>query len=67
MAAIKIRLAIRSKGKGKRSGARVATNVHIEGETVTMLSIYDKSEKATITDKELTELLKMLPQLPSKK
>ena len=63
----KVRLAIKSKGKGKRGGARVVTNVHVEGETVTLLSIYDKSEKSTLTDKELTALLGMLPQLPSGK
>ncbi len=59
----KIRLAIKSKGKGKRGGARVVTHVHFEGETVTLLSIYDKSEKETLSDKELTALLELLPPL----
>jgi len=51
----KIRLAIKSKGKGKSSGARVIT--HLTENSVYLLSIYDKSEKENITDAELRELL----------
>jgi len=51
----KIRLAIKSKGKGKSSGARVIT--HLRENSVYLLSIYDKSEKENITDAELRELL----------
>jgi len=54
----KIRLSIASKGKGKSGGARVITYVYVEGKTVYLLSIYDKSEQADITDKELQNLLK---------
>ncbi|MDO5523464.1 MAG: type II toxin-antitoxin system RelE/ParE family toxin [Bacteroidia bacterium] len=57
----KIRLAITSKGKGKRSGARVITLtliVSTEEITVGFIYIYDKSESENITDKELKELLK---------
>jgi mRNA-degrading endonuclease RelE of RelBE toxin-antitoxin system len=54
----KIRIAIASKGKGKSSGARVITNFVIAEETVFLISIYDKSEKDNLTDKELNELLK---------
>lgn len=57
----KIRLAISSKGKGKSGGARVITNVVITQETVYLLSIYDKSDKENLTDKELDELLKHVP------
>ncbi|MCA6423470.1 MAG: type II toxin-antitoxin system RelE/ParE family toxin [Flavobacterium sp.] len=57
----KIRLAISSKGKGKSGGARVITNVVITQETVYLLSIYDKSDKENLTDKELDELLKYVP------
>ncbi|GAB3936038.1 type II toxin-antitoxin system RelE/ParE family toxin [Mucilaginibacter myungsuensis] len=57
----KIRIAIRSKGKGKSGGARVVTNVMVTEQTVYLLSIYDKSEKANLTDKELEELLKYVP------
>ena len=49
----KIRLAITSKGKGKSGGGRVITYVYIKGESVLLLSIYDKSEQATITDAEI--------------
>ncbi len=57
----KIRLAISSKGKGKSSGARVITFVKIIHGTVYLASIYDKSEKANITDKELEQIFKLLP------
>jgi len=53
----KIRLAIKSKGKGKSGGARVITYYYLHGNTVYLLSIYDKSERVTITDSELAELL----------
>jgi len=53
----KIRLAIQSKGKGKSGGARVIFNLIIEETTVYLLSIYDKSEKENLSDKELYELL----------
>ena len=53
----KIRLAIKSKGKGKSGGARVITNFAFFDETVFLLAIYDKSEKTSITDNELISLL----------
>jgi mRNA-degrading endonuclease RelE of RelBE toxin-antitoxin system len=53
----KIRLAISAKGKGKSGGARIITNFVIAEETVYLLSIYDKSDKENLTDKELNELL----------
>ncbi len=55
----KIRLAIKSKGKGKSGGARVITYVHIQGEEVFLISIFDKSEKETINDAELKRLLNL--------
>lgn len=58
----KIRIAIASKGKGKSGGARVITNFIIAEETVFLISIYDKSEKQNITDKELAELLKYVSE-----
>jgi mRNA-degrading endonuclease RelE of RelBE toxin-antitoxin system len=54
----KIRIAIASKGKGKSGGARIITNFVIADKTVYLLSIYDKSDKESLTDKELDELLK---------
>ena len=53
----KIRLAIASKGRGKSGGARVITHFYIAGKTVFLLTIYDKSEQADVSDKELKELL----------
>lgn len=53
----KIRLAIASKGKGKSGGGRVITCVKVAAETVTLLTIYDKSEQEDIPDKALTKLL----------
>lgn len=55
----KVRLAITSKGKGKSGGARVITHVllSIEDGIIHFLTIYDKSERNTITDGELRELL----------
>jgi hypothetical protein len=53
----KIRISIASKDKGKSGGARLITNIVINDSTVYLLSIYDKSEKENITDKELDELL----------
>lgn len=58
----KIRLAIKSKGGGKSGGARVITHTEILTEMtdgiVRFLSIYDKSEQSTISDKRIQQLLK---------
>jgi mRNA-degrading endonuclease RelE of RelBE toxin-antitoxin system len=54
----KIRLAIKSKGKGKSGGARVITYVITDDDTVVLLTIYDKSEKENLSPKELEELLR---------
>jgi mRNA-degrading endonuclease RelE of RelBE toxin-antitoxin system len=60
-ACYKIRLSIASKGKGKSGGARVITNFIVDQTTVFLISIYDKSEKENLTDKELADLLKSVP------
>lgn len=57
----KIRLAIASIGKGKSGGARVVTYVKVAHETVYLTSIFDKSEKSTITDEELEQIFKRIP------
>lgn len=57
----KIRLAIKSKGKGKSGGARVITHIVVSDSSVFLLSIFDKSDKESLTDKELKELLEYLP------
>ena len=56
----KIRLAISSKGKGKSGGARVITCVKITSDKIFLLTIYDKSDKEDISDKELNELLSFI-------
>ena len=53
----KIRLAIASKGRGKSGGARVITYLKTERGNVYLLSIYDKGERDTITDKEIRDIL----------
>jgi mRNA-degrading endonuclease RelE of RelBE toxin-antitoxin system len=57
----KIRLAVKSKGKGKRGGARVMTKVKIAGRIVYMFSIYSKGEKDDISDNEIQDLMKEIP------
>ena len=57
----KVRMSIKSKGKGKSGGARVITyslTVDDEDVNLTLLTIYDKSERSTISDKEIKDLLK---------
>lgn len=53
----KIRMAIASKGRGKSGGARVFTFVRVVNETVFLIEIFDKSDKANISEKELDEAL----------
>lgn len=53
----KIRMAITSKGQGKSGGSRVITYVQVLDEEAYLLTIYDKSVKKTISDKELDELI----------
>ena len=55
----KVRMAITSKGKGKSGGARVITLVALvsaEEGGVLLLTMYDKSERENISDKELMDL-----------
>lgn len=56
----KIRLALKSKGKGKSGGTRVITYLYIETETIYLLAIYDKGEKADLKPNELTVLINSL-------
>lgn len=56
----KIRVAIPGKNKGKSGGARVITHIYVKGKIVYLLSIYDKSEKEDVTEKELLYLLEQL-------
>ena len=59
----KIRMAVKSKGKGKSGGVKVITFNVIISETdteITLLTVYDKSEKETISDKEIEILLRSI-------
>src|SRR5687767_5299067 len=56
----KIRFSISSKSKGKSGGARIITHVFVSGKVIYLLSIYDKSEKSTLTETEIKELLKFI-------
>ena len=72
--AYKIRLKISSKSKGKSGGARVISllETFLIGEVineseeiiVNLITIYDKSDTATNTDKELRDLIKSQSQNP---
>ncbi|MDR1813674.1 MAG: type II toxin-antitoxin system RelE/ParE family toxin [Tannerella sp.] len=55
----KVRMAITSKNKGKRGGARVITCnvlVSISNTDIYLLTIYDKGEKDSISRKEILQL-----------
>jgi hypothetical protein len=59
----KIRLAIKSKNKGKSGGARVISYnliVDIENTNVVLLTIYDKNVQGSISKKEINQLKKGL-------
>ena len=56
----KVRVSIEPKNKGKSGGARVITCVKIIDEVVYLLTIYDKSERSTLKDKELAKRVKTL-------
>ncbi len=51
-------MAITSKSKGKSGGSRIITCVKITTDTVFLLSIFDKSDKDSVSDNELDGLLK---------
>ena len=59
----KVRLRIKSKRKGKSGGARVITLLErfesSDGKSVTvnLLTVYDKSDQADISDRELRSLI----------
>ncbi len=57
----KIRIPIASKGKGKSGGARIITHVQIIRLKVYLLTIYDKSELGSISEREVKEILKTIP------
>lgn len=64
--AYKVRLSIRSKGRGKSGGARVITYLETllftddTQQTVNLLYIYDKADTASISQRELEDLIRHL-------
>lgn len=56
----KIRLGIKSKGKGKTGGARIITYVVTDNKEVYLLTIYDKSEFASVDDKTIKAIIDSL-------
>jgi mRNA-degrading endonuclease RelE of RelBE toxin-antitoxin system len=56
----KIRLSIKSKGKGKSGGGRVITYALIKSKEVYLLTIYDKAEFESIDDGTLKAIIKSL-------
>ena len=58
----KVRMAIASKNKGKRGGARVITCtvlIDIENTKIYLLTIYDKGEQGSISKNEIKQLKEM--------
>lgn len=56
----KIRMAIKSKGKGKRGGARVISltvAVDKRMSKVTFIYVYDKSDMANVSDNKIKQIL----------
>lgn len=59
----KVRMKIAAKGKGKSSGARIisfSVEANAERLDITLLTIYDKSEMASVSDSYIRSLLAML-------
>ena len=56
----KIRLGIKSKGKGKKGGGRVITYVLTREQEVYLLTIFDKSEIETIDTKTIKSIIQNL-------
>ncbi|QPH41720.1 type II toxin-antitoxin system RelE/ParE family toxin [Pedobacter endophyticus] len=59
----KIRLAVKSKGKGKSGGFRVITYLVLDtndGVVINMLTLYDKSEESSIDKQFLLEIIQSL-------
>jgi hypothetical protein len=57
----KVRMSISSKGKGKRGGARVITlilSISDSEKEIGLHFIYDKSERESISEKEIKEIIK---------
>ncbi|MBR0045833.1 MAG: type II toxin-antitoxin system RelE/ParE family toxin [Bacteroidaceae bacterium] len=54
----KIRLNIKSKGKGKSGGARIIIRVQRINDVLAFLFVYDKSEMENVRDEYLRDIIK---------
>lgn len=57
----KVRMAIKTKNKGKSGGARVITYslvVNIIDELIVLVTIYDKGEEQSISDAKIKQIIK---------
>jgi len=59
----KIRIAIKSKGKGKSGGARVITHIQVSKETLYLISIYDKSELENVSEGDIIGRIEKLKRV----
>ena len=58
----KIRIAIKSKGKGKSGGGRVITYLLSEQNELYLLTIYDKSEFDNVDTTTIQAIIDQLPE-----
>jgi hypothetical protein len=56
----KIRLAIKSKSKGKKGGGRIITYVITKDKEVYLLTIFDKSEMDNLDNKTIKSIIKSI-------
>jgi mRNA-degrading endonuclease RelE of RelBE toxin-antitoxin system len=56
----KIRLAVKSKGKGKSGGMRIITFMIDKNKEIYLLTIYDKSEIASINDRGIKFIIRQI-------
>ena len=59
----KVRMAIKSKGRGKSHGARVITYtilISVDESEINLLTIYDKAERENISRQEIEDIVKSI-------
>jgi mRNA-degrading endonuclease RelE of RelBE toxin-antitoxin system len=56
----KVRLAVKSKGKGKSGGMRIITFKINKNKEIYLLTIYDKSEIASIDDRAIKFIVRQI-------
>ena len=59
----KVRMAIKSKGRGKSHGARIITYIILvskDESEINLLTIYDKAERENISKEEIEEIAKTM-------